>query len=74
MNANNIVNDEEAKVRCKLGMGSECCSFLVVSGTGGFMCAKGTDMVGLIHHRRSLGTMTAQGDNCSGPPKFKSNE
>ena len=72
MNANSVTDDQVTNL-CKMGQGENCCSFLVMSPDG-FMCAKKTDMAGLIHHRRSLGTMTAQGDNCSGPPTFTPNE
>jgi len=72
MNAN-LIKDEQVKTLCKMGKGEQCCSFLVMSGDG-FSCAKKTDLAGHIYYRRSLGTMTAQGDNCSGPPNFTPNQ
>jgi hypothetical protein len=54
---------------CKLKQGAHTCSFLMV-GAGGFECAKGTSIEGVVYNRRSSGTMNAMGDNCSGPPNF----
>ncbi|MEK7503001.1 MAG: hypothetical protein AAB556_00990 [Patescibacteria group bacterium] len=56
---------------CKLGQGPNTCSFLMV-GMDGFECAKQTSFESLIRSRRNAGAMNAKGDNCSGPPDFKS--
>lgn len=53
---------------CKIGAGSDTCSFLMYAGAG-WDCAKGTDVEPSIRSRRA--SMSSQGDNCSGPPAFK---
>ncbi len=55
---------------CKRGMGEVCCSFLIAAPPDGYSCAKGTDIDLLIRERRSSASITAMGDNCSGPPDF----
>ena len=64
-----LIPKDKEKTLCKLGRGSECCSYLVMS-TGGFACAKETDIESTITQRRVLKMMNALGDNCSGPPDF----
>lgn len=56
---------------CKRGQGADCCSFLVM-GRGGFECAKGTEAEPVLVERRKSKSINAMGDNCSGPPDFKS--
>lgn len=53
---------------CRLGEGERCCIFLIASALG-FYCAKGTSLEESLRLRRP--TMTAHGDNCSGPPDFR---
>jgi hypothetical protein len=56
---------------CAIGTGSKTCSYLLL-GANGFECAKeNPGMKTLIDERRRSGTMSAKGDNCSGPPDFK---
>jgi hypothetical protein len=51
---------------CKLGRGSECCSYLVLA-RGGFECAKDRpSMTVVIDQRRERNTIGAKGDNCDG--------
>lgn len=66
----NIVTIEHAKTICKLGQGTNVCSFLI-GGQDGFECAKGTIWQASIAERRAAKSMKATGDNCPGPPNFK---
>jgi hypothetical protein len=69
----NKISNKQIQEVCKCGKGEECCSFLAM-GSGGFVCVKGTDMEPMIFQRRFLESMTAMGNNCSGPPDFKLNK
>jgi hypothetical protein len=63
------IPDEIVQSVCGLGRGEGCCAFL--TARNGFECAKalpGLDSA--IRARLEAGEMTAQGDNCSGPPDF----
>lgn len=62
------LTDEHIRDVCRMGQGAACCSFLIL-GSGGFECAKGTSLEQTLRVRREFG-MTAQGDNCSGPPDY----
>lgn len=59
------------KFTCKIGQGHDCCRYLVM-GTGGFECAKLTEMKGLLDKRVNDHTITARGDNCDGKPMYDS--
>lgn len=62
--------DGHVEAVCRIGKGELCCSFLVASAT--MACGKEMpDIAAAIAQRRFLGTMTAMGDNCSGPPDFE---
>jgi hypothetical protein len=52
---------------CRLGQGPETCRFLLI-GPKGACCARGSAFEVVILER--LPTMSAKGDNCSGPPDF----
>jgi len=53
---------DEAKDICNLGKGSECCAFLVVSGSG-FECIRMSyPQNSNIHLRLANGTMNAKGE------------
>ncbi|MEK7498452.1 MAG: hypothetical protein AAB611_01170 [Patescibacteria group bacterium] len=67
----NILLINHTKIVCKLGQGTNVCSFLILSAEG-FECAKGTTWQAQIAERRAAKSMTAMGDNCSGPPNFES--
>lgn len=58
---------------CKFGQGPTTCAFLVMPGGEGLKCAKQSEFEGMIRKRLSEGSISAKGDNCSGPPDFKSN-
>lgn len=58
---------------CKMGQGSEACSFLI-AGPEGLECSKGTSIEATIRERRSKGQIGAMGDNCSGPPLFQNSK
>lgn len=56
---------------CRPGEGAASCSYLIF-GAAGFDCAKGSSFLTRgIEERRSHANMTAQGDNCSGPPAYR---
>ena len=55
---------------CKMGKGPATCSFLGMTGSE-FRCLKGSSMESIIQQRRQEDSMSAKGDNCSGPPDFK---
>ena len=57
-----MMDDKQIQNICKIGK-PECCRYLV-SGAGGFECAKVTPMKGAIDSRST--TMKAKGDNCAG--------
>ena len=63
------LSDDQMENLCLVGSGRFCCSFLVM-GSNGFQCAKSTEFESVIRVRRARGTITAMGDNCSGPPDF----
>lgn len=64
-----MISEQHVMTVCKLGEGKKTCSFLMLSGKG-FECAKKTAFEKILQERRVAGTMTAQGDNCEGPPGF----
>lgn len=55
---------------CKKGQKDLMCSYLGMMPK--FMCLKGSNVEEIINERRREGSMGAKGDNCSGPPDFKS--
>lgn len=56
------ISSEAARSICKLGMGEECCAFLMLSGTG-WSCAKAVPQLNkLILKRLVDGTMVAKGE------------
>lgn len=58
------------KTVCKVGEGSTTCRFCAASN-GAYTCTKGTYIEATIRARADGSEpMTAQGDNCSGPPNF----
>jgi hypothetical protein len=62
------VSPRHAERICKIGQGRMTCSFLAVTGSS-FKCLKDSGMELSTEAREK--TMTARGDNCSGPPDFK---
>lgn len=58
---------------CRPGKQDETCAFLGMAD-GKWLCTKGTDMEPIIMERLEAGSMTAKGDNCSGPPNFSPTE
>jgi hypothetical protein len=63
--------NEHIDTVCRPGCGASSCAFLMFGG--GFECAKGGEFELFIRRRLADETMTAQGDNCSGPPDFQRN-
>jgi len=63
-----LLDKEHVREVCKIGQGASCCAFLT-AGMSGLECGKGTSVEALLRERRP--TMTAQGDNCAGPPDFQ---
>ena len=57
---------------CQPGIGKGTCRFLIFDGE--FCCSKGSNFQSQIELRFEEGTMVACGDNCSGPPDFKTTE
>jgi len=56
---------------CKPGKGEKACSFLgMLGGKREFSCLKNSYSDKEIRRRRDEGSMSAKGDNCSGPPDF----
>lgn len=53
------------KNTCKLGLGNDCCRYLV-GGTKGLECAKLTSLKLTIDQRVDSKSFTARGDNCDG--------
>lgn len=72
MSGPQILTEEHVRQICKFGQGESTCSFLIVHPKGGWGCAKGTSMEPGIWQRRTEGSLGSKGDNCSGPPDFKS--
>jgi hypothetical protein len=66
------LTNERTEILCKMGQGAATCSFLAMNR--GFVCLKGSPLEMGIHERRAQKSMTAMGDNCSGPPDFKPTE
>ena len=64
------VTKKQAEEICKIGKGTQTCSFLMMGGNG-FECAKQTSFESAILVRRNAGKMNAMGNNCSGPPDFE---
>ncbi|MFA5107318.1 MAG: hypothetical protein WC497_03250 [Patescibacteria group bacterium] len=56
---------EHIEKTCQPGQGETTCGFLSM-GPGGFQCAKGTALEGVIKQRLAAGTISAKGDNCEG--------
>lgn len=55
---------------CLMGRGPATCAYFSF-GLEGALCAKGMpDVRANIEARLADGSMTARGDNCSGPPDF----
>ena len=54
---------EQAKSKCKLGVGEACCAFLTFSD--GWTCVKGTPLEAIINQRLAKGEMVAKGDYCN---------
>jgi hypothetical protein len=66
------VDNARSQNVCKRGQGAVTCAFLGMHP--GFVCLKHTPFEGMLRQRLAEGTMTAKGDNCSGPPLFKVSE
>ena len=54
---------------CKMGKKEMTCSFLGF-GEGGYLCLKKSSMEESIKERIRNNSISAKGDNCSGPPNF----
>lgn len=63
-----IPNGHETTI-CLIGKKQETCKFLSIDGKG-YQCLKNSSLEKIIIERAS--SMRAKGDNCSGPPDFKS--
>jgi hypothetical protein len=66
--AHPIPRDYERDI-CKASRGKDTCAFLSISN--GWKCLKGSSMEETILEKMQEGSMSAQADNCSGPPDFK---
>lgn len=56
---------------CRLGGGEATCAFLGI-GSDGALCIKTEPNIAAeIRSRLAEGSMTAKGDNCSGPPDYR---
>lgn len=65
----NKLTSEHVKNVCLPGQRTETCRYLVTDSSG-WLCGKELpDIVAAIEARRER--MTAQGDNCSGPPDYE---
>lgn len=69
--------DGHLEAVCRIGQGEKCCAYLAMGGPvedlPGWTCAKDMPTIrAAIALRLAAGTMTAKGDNCSGPPDFES--
>lgn len=65
------LSDEQLNLVCKIGQGDNCCSYIACLPPFEFVCAKQMpDIFLAIERRRAEGTMSAKGDNCSGPPNY----
>jgi hypothetical protein len=60
------------KNMCLIGSGSTTCSF-VGFAENKWNCLKGSSLESTIREKIRDGSITAKGDNCSGPPDFKKN-
>ena len=58
------ITNERLMEICKMGMGKQCCRYIIVDPDEGFVCAKGTPLQVTLD--ANVLTMTAQGDNCEG--------
>lgn len=65
-----VPNKEHLNQVCKLGQGKEVCRYLCFH-RGKMACAKGSALQSIIDERSAQGTMSAKGDNCSGPSEFR---
>jgi len=65
------LSEQHVKEICKIGQGIEACCYLIMCGTKGFECAKGTILARSFRLKREAKSISAQGDNCSGPPNFE---
>lgn len=61
--------EEHVEIVCQPGKGEETCAYLGL-GTGNFMCLKSTSFEIVIASRVVAKKLTAQGNNCSGPPDY----
>lgn len=59
------MNDEKLKEICKIGLGKDCCRYLIMSADG-FQCAKFTSLRTVLDFKVWNKQMEAQGDNCEG--------
>ncbi len=66
------IPDDHLENVCRPGKGKSTCVFLMFGA--GFECAKKTGFEKLLRDRRAQGETNAKGDNCSGPPDFKTVE
>lgn len=62
------INDEWAKLVCRIGQGHECCRYLTVAASRetGWSCEKYGIAKAHLDRRAARGEMTARGDNCGG--------
>lgn len=59
------ISREHLASKCKLGFGSQCCSYLGM-GPNGFVCLKCSKLRKEIDRRKKEGELKAMGDNCPG--------
>lgn len=59
------ISREKLASKCKLGFGTQCCSYLGM-GPCGFICLKHSKLRKEIDRRRNNGELKAMGDNCPG--------
>jgi hypothetical protein len=70
---NTELTTEQLKNICKIGQKEATCAFILMLAPDGIVCAKGNGIEKTIRSRLSTGSMSAKGDNCSGPPKYELN-
>lgn len=60
-----VISRDRLASDCKLGFGSQCCSYLGM-GPNGFVCLKHSTLRKEIDRKRKEGELRAMGDNCPG--------
>lgn len=69
-----VIEMEHVKAVCKIGAGEgKCCRYLIM-GSGGFECARHTELSAAIDERADSGQMNAKGKNCEGYGKSKNDK